>query len=88
MKNHDLSKLTTELKFFNAKKDEWLKHYENKFALIKGEKLCNTFTTIEEAYQEGVMLFGLEPFLVKQIVREEPTEELPALFANAINARL
>ena len=88
MNHNDLAKLKTELAFFNSKKDEWLPIYENKYALIKGQALIGTFTTLEEAYGSGVSKFGTDPFLVKQIVKNSPPEELTSHFANAINVRL
>lgn len=80
--------LKAELSFFTHHKDEWLVHYEGKFALIKGQHLAGTFTTLEEAYNEAVKQFGTEPFLVKQIVKDEPTQELPALMLGLLYANL
>jgi hypothetical protein len=87
MNHKDLEKLKTELNFFNSKKAEWLLVYEDKYALIKGQVLVETFTTLDEAYVAGVMKFGTDPFLVKQIVKNEPPEELTSHFANVINVR-
>ncbi len=54
---------------------------EGKFALIKGEGVAGTWATFEDAIQEGYRLFGLEPFLVKQIrgvdLRQFVTRILP-----------
>lgn len=88
MNHKDLEKLNTELAFFASKKAEWLPIYENKFALIKGQALVETFTTLDEAYAAGVLKFGTDPFLVKQIVTNEPPEELTSHYANVINVRL
>jgi hypothetical protein len=46
--------LETELRYFGEHKEEWLKHYEGKYALVKGETLVGTFTTFQEAYQRGI----------------------------------
>ena len=88
MNQHDLSKLKTELNYFRQMKDGWLSLYKGQFALIKGEKLIGTYTTLEEAYSAGVNQFGTDPFLVKQVLEQEPPEELSAHFANAINVCL
>ena len=80
--------LAEELRFFHEEKAQWLPHYEGKFALIKGRAMINTFTTFDEAYTEGVRLFGTQPFLVKQILKDEPTQELPALMLGILYANL
>ena len=80
--------LEEELAFFKEKKDEWLAHYEGKFALVKNHELADTFTTLDEAYQEGIKRFGTEAFLVKQILEKEPTQEVPALMLGLFNAHL
>lgn len=88
MNHDDIKKLKTELDYFLKHKGEWLRLHPNQYALIKGEKLVGTFTTLEEAYNAGVGKFGTEPFLVKQILSSEPPEELSTHFANAINVCL
>lgn len=79
--------LKKELKFFEKNRNEWLKYYEDKFALIRNETLINTFTTEEEAYNEGIKQFGLEPFLIKQIRKIDIIASMPALTCGLINAR-
>lgn len=80
--------LEKELKYFESIKDELLKYHEGKYALIKDEKLIDTFTKMEEAYEAGVKKFGAEPFLIKRIVKEESTESIPSLMTGAICAHL
>ncbi|MCK4248920.1 MAG: hypothetical protein KAX15_03995 [Candidatus Omnitrophica bacterium] len=80
--------LREELEFFEEKKDEWLTLYAEKYALVKGKKLINTFTTFQEAYDVGVTSFSVAPFLVKQIIGEEPVEEVPALMLGLIHANI
>jgi len=81
------SVLAEELAYFREKKDAWLQHHMGKFALVKGRELIDRFTTDKEAYEAGVKAYGEEPFLIKRIVEEEPTESLPALMAGVIRAR-
>ena len=38
-----------------------------KYALVQGDSLISVWDTYEDALQEGYKLFGLKPFLVKQI---------------------
>lgn len=42
-----------------------------KFALIKGEKLIDTFDSYQDAMKRGYAEFKLEPFLVKLIAPAE-----------------
>jgi hypothetical protein len=44
-----------------------LKQDEDKFVLIHGDEMVDTFTSYEDALKEGYKKFGLEPFLIKQI---------------------
>jgi hypothetical protein len=80
--------LEEELKYFNSIRDELIKNHDGKFALVMGQVLAGTFDRAEDAYGEGVRLYGTKPFLVKQILREEPTETIPALTVGLMDARL
>lgn len=80
--------LKKELQYFEKIKGDLLKSQKGKTALIKGEDLVDTFTTLEEAYREGVKRFGKEPFLIKAIVEHEEEQKIPALAAYLIHANL
>ena len=71
--------LEKELEFFESKRGEWLRDYKDKFVLIKGEELIDVFSTLEDAYKEGVKRYGNQPFLIKRVTEEEEIETLPAL---------
>lgn len=71
--------LEKEREFFEKKKPELLKQYRNLFVLIKGDQLIGAFPNAESAYQEGLNSFGLEPFLVKQVLENEPIGVIPIL---------
>jgi hypothetical protein len=76
-----------ELDAFDAKLDELLTHHAGKFAVFKDGQLIDTFTTELEAYQEGVRRFGSDPFLLRQVLpKDQPAEQMPALFAGLIDA--
>jgi len=79
--------LQVELAYFERIKPDLLKHHLGQFALIKGEVLVGTFTKREEAYEEGVKRFGNVPMLIKQVVTEEPVQQIPALMHGLLNAR-
>ena len=80
--------LETEVRYFEAHKQELLKHHEGKFALIVGERLLGVFDTHEEAYKAGLAQVGNRPMLIRQILRIEPTETAPALALGLLGARL
>ncbi len=80
--------LETELHFFEARKEELLRHHEGKYALVIGEELLGVFDSREEAYKAGVEKRGNVPMLIKQILREEPTETVPALTLGLFRAHL
>jgi hypothetical protein len=42
-----------------------------KFALVHGNAVVSTWDSYQDAIQEGYRLFGLKPFLVKQIMATE-----------------
>lgn len=76
--------LIEELHFFEKNKEEYLKHYEGQFVLIKGKKLIGSFTTEEEAYKAGVEQFGNTPLLIKQVVKKETINAIPALMLGLV----
>jgi len=80
--------LDKELAFFASQKDELLKHYENKYVLIKDEKLIDFFSTFEEAYRDGINRFGTEIFLIKKVSRIEEQARIPAWALGIIHVDL
>ena len=84
--NSDGMHLKEEIEYYRAIKEELLKKYEGKYALIKGKQLIDTYTTHEEAYNAGVEKYGNEAFLIQQILPEEPIQSLPALMLGVMRA--
>jgi hypothetical protein len=80
--------LEKELALFEATKDDLLKTYAGKFALIYGEHFVGAFDTAENAYDIGVEKFGKEPFLVKKITQEPEIYRNQALVLGLMNARI
>jgi hypothetical protein len=68
--------LETERKTFESNLKTLLQD-EGKFVVIHGEKIIGTFDTFDDALKVGYMTAGLQPFLVKQILRKEPVVFLP-----------
>jgi len=80
--------LKKELEYFNRQREELISHYEGQFVLIKGDSLLGSFTTEAEAYEEGLKQLGNQPFLIKQVTKEEEIDRLPALVLGLLNASL
>lgn len=80
---HNLKK---ELDFFIRKKNRFLELYPGQFVLIKRDKLIGTYTTEQEAFKAGVEKFGSQPFLIKQVIKQEPIATHPSLLVGLINA--
>lgn len=80
--------LQKELNYFNEHRRKWLETYENQFALIKDENLIGTYTTEAEAYKAGLEKIGNQPFLIKQVVKEDKEISYPALALGVTNVHL
>lgn len=78
--------LATELEFFEEKRAEFCRDHLNKFALVKGREQHGFFSTEEDAFTAGVELFGLESFLIKQVLHVETIYDIPAYYLGMINA--
>lgn len=70
--------LATEQAFYQDHKEKWLREHEGMFVLIKGSERVGLFPTMLAADQGGLERFGIEPFLIKQILRSEPIAFIPA----------
>ena len=57
--------------------DEWRKAHLGQVVLIKGDDVIGFYPSLEQAFREGTSRFGLEPFLVRQIV---PTDVVNVSF--------
>lgn len=88
MKDITKNVLKKELKYYEQNKKEFLKTYKGQFMVIKDNKLIGSYTTEIEAYKAGVEEFGTASFLIKRVVDQEPTVDIPALTTGAINVSL
>ena len=60
----------------------------SRFALIRGEEVVSVWDTYRDAIQAGYDRFGLEPFMVKQVLRsEQPVVLTRLLVPNAVPYR-
>ena len=63
--------LEEELQTYEDHKADLLSKARGKFALIKGEEICDVFDTRNDAVRQGYERFGNVPFLVKEILDVE-----------------
>jgi hypothetical protein len=80
--------LEKELETFNKMKDELLKTYKDKFALIHEDQFIGAFDTPDAAYQAGINKFEKKPFLVKRIAENEEVYRNQALSLGIMHARI
>ena len=78
--------LGSELAYFNEHRQEFLEKAFGKFVLIKGQKDYGFYDDDLKAYKAGVDLFGLEPFLIKEVLAEDRTYEIPAHYLGLTHA--
>ena len=71
--------LEKERGYFESHRDDLLKTHEDAFVLVKGEELIGVYRDAETAYADGLARFGIEPFLVRQVLRDEPVVFVPML---------
>jgi hypothetical protein len=62
--------LERELATYKDKLPELVQH-EGKYVLIHGDRVVDTFVSYQDALRQGYREFGLEPFMVKQILSTE-----------------
>jgi len=78
--------LETELVYFNEQRNELLKIALGKFVLIKGRELHGIYDDELAAYKAGVAMFGLQPFMIKEVLAEEQIHQIPAHHLDLIHA--
>ena len=69
--------LDIELGYFKQHRKEWFKHHAGKFALIKGATIHDFYDTADYAYEIGVELWGMVPFLIKEVQLEDAVVDAP-----------
>ncbi len=67
------SALDAELATYERTKERLLREAEGRFVAICGDRVLLSRPTWESALESGYAMFGLKPFLVRQILREQPT---------------
>jgi len=67
--------LKTELKTFEEHREELLGRASGDFALVHNSEVVGTYKSKEDAITEGYRRFGNVPFLVKQILAVDTSED-------------
>lgn len=75
--------LEIELKFFETHREEYLRSYEGKFVVIKGNQFLGAFPDAATAFRAGTNEHGLQKFLVKQVLKRKHILVSPLLSKNA-----
>ena len=85
LRRHKMA-LEHELELIEKNRKEYLRNHEGKYALIKGSVCHGFFDSANAAYEQGVELFGVEPFLIRQVLEVDQINEAPALMYGLICA--
>jgi hypothetical protein len=72
--------LETEIARYNELLPELLASGEGKYAVICGRDLVGVFDTNDAAYRAGLDRVGVNPFLLRQVLRVQPRIWIPTLW--------
>jgi len=67
-----MNELDREGTVFSANAVEWRRTQLGRFVVIHADEIAGFFNSLPEAFAEGTKRYGLEPFLVRQILPEDP----------------
>lgn len=63
--------LAHEGSVFAQNVEQWRKSHLGEFVVVKGDEIVGFYPSLEKAFTVGTGRFGLEPFLVRQIVPKD-----------------
>ena len=63
--------LDHETALFDKNVEKWRNTHLGEFVLIRGDEIVGFYQSLEKAFTVGTGRFGLEPFLVRQIVPKD-----------------
>lgn len=72
-----MAALADEITTYQNHLPQLLREQAGQFVLIRGGNVLGTFPDRSSALREGYRLFGVVPFLVRQIADPEPVVYLP-----------
>jgi hypothetical protein len=59
--------LETEIRAYEAKREELERHHKGKFVVFHGEEFVGAFDDFDKAAAEAVRRFGRGPYLIRQV---------------------
>ena len=59
--------LETEIRAYDAKRQELERHHKGKFVIFHGEEFAGAFDTFDAAAAEAIRRFGHGPYLIRQV---------------------
>jgi len=74
------SPLKTEREYFAKSIAEWVKSYDGKVALVKGESLIGVYDTELSAIAVGARLYGRDLLLVRRIQSKSSSVQAPLAY--------
>lgn len=84
----DAGILEQELQAFEARKEEFLRHHEGQYVVLRGRDLLGAYTTERQAYEAALARVGNVPMLIRRVQREpEVPDNVPALQVGAVSER-
>lgn len=78
--------LERERQVYQQHLEEWLTRYPGKFVLLHSGELIGVFDTMNEGLAAGARRFGLQPFLLRQVMPVPETVCVPALTLGILHA--
>jgi hypothetical protein len=78
--------LAEERAYYDEHLAEWLTRFPGRFVLVKGRELAGAYNTMDEALSDGARHFGLDSFLVRQVLPAQPEASAPALTLGILHA--
>ena len=78
--------LDMERRFYDQHLSEYLERYPCRYVVIKASELIGVFDRIEEALTEATRLFGLDSYLVRQVLPAQQEVSVPALSLGLLGA--
>ncbi|MBI5154932.1 hypothetical protein HZA57_06820 [Candidatus Poribacteria bacterium] len=78
--------LRQELELFEKRRSEFCRDHLNEYVLIKGDTEHGFYKTDDDALAAGAELFGMQPFLIKQVLLQDPVVELTSHYLGLIHA--
>ena len=83
-----MANFEVESSWFEQERSNLFERYPNQFALIRGDEFIATFPTFQDAYQAGIDKLKEESFFIKQILKEDIVQKIPALFLGLTSAHI